>query len=541
MRRFTSALIFLLSLVLLPAPPAAAWLFGSSDTLVTIDGVRSSKDDFKRWWKFWREGDEPLPKNPDPFIDFLLLAREGERMELDKTPSFERATRVFIQSRALLLLKKEAVDDQIKITDEGVKAYYEEQYLPRWLVQRLEFDSEEAALKAWRELSDKTLTVDELLARQPDQGGPQSRGENWLRPSGIDQGWTDIFKQLAVGEVVDPEKHGKGPTLYHLKEIKGGDEEDFAKLKEEIKRDLWKVKEDELTLALLRELNKKYQVVVDQERIAALDINAADETFTDTVVISSSQQNVSEKQFMAVVRKLMDSRPYAAHAADNEERAASLKDETAGNILAQSLTNWEALDRHYEEKEPFKWEYQFNRNHRLVLALEELILLPQAKATEEEIKQYYETNIERYSQPTLVKYYVIDETQGPIDQIWADVIVGAKFADAVKKNIEGSVPTHEVPAGHLDPEFKTVVDKLTVGETSPIFTAEGKRVIIHLVSRTPSYPLPLERVKESVRSKVVKEKMEKVRKDYLDRIKSNSQIEVRKRSWKAIQKELGGA
>jgi hypothetical protein len=541
MRRFTSVLILLLSLALFPAPPAAAWLFGSNDTLVSIDGDRYNKDDFKRWWKFWKEGDDPLPKTPDPYIDFLLLAREGERMELDETPSFQRATRVFIQSRALLMLKQDAVDSQIKITDEDMKAYYEEKYLPRWLVQRLEFGSDEAALKAWQELSDKTLTVDELLTREPGQGGPQSRGENWLRPSSIDPGWAEIFKKLAVGGVVNPEEHGEGPTLYHLKEIKGGDEEDFAKLKEEIKQDFWKAKEDELTLSLLQDLKKKYQVEIDKERLAALEINAADETLTDAVVISSSQQNVTEKQFMAVVRRLMDSRPYAAHAANDEEQATSLKEETVNNILAQSLTNWEALDRHYEEKEPFKWEYQFNRNHRLILALEELILLPEARATEEEIKQHYEENIERYSQPTLVKIRIIDDTQGPIDQVWADVVVGTKFTDAVSKYFERSYPVQEVPANHLDPEFKTVVDKLAVGETSPIFTAEGKRVIVHLVERTPSYPLPLERVKESIRSRIVKEKMEKARKDYLDRIKSSSQIEVRKRPWKAIQKELGGA
>jgi hypothetical protein len=538
MRRFTPILILLVSLVLLPAASATAGFF-TDDTLVSIDGKNYTVDDFKRWWGFWNDDNSPLPKTPDPYIDWLLLSREGQRMDLDSSPGFKRQTRIFLQSRGLMMLKYDAVDSRIKVTDDAVKARYEEQYLPRWQVQRLIFKDDKAALAAWQEIKDGKVPVEEILARNAEKGGPASTNDVWLRPKGIDPGWADIFRKMKVGEVVDPSKHKNGAVLYYLKDQKGSDEEDFAKLREDIRKDLWREQENDLTKELLDGLKAKYHVKVNEERVEALNINAADDTYTDEPVITSDRQNVSEKQFMSVIRRLMNTREQAAHAASDEKAARDLKASTVDNIIAQSVTNWESLDRHFEEKEPFKWEYEFNYHHRLVQALEQRLFVPEAKVTDDEIKQYYQENIKRYTQPTLVKLYLIDETQGPIDQIWAEAATGVAFDKvAEKKGIK--LKALETPVNHLDPEVKPMVEKMVDGETSPIFTAQGVKVIAHLLERTPETPLPLDRVKSSIRSHLSSEKIRQSRSAYLDKIKSQSKIEIKQRQWKAIQKELGG-
>ncbi len=462
-------------------------------------------------------------------------------MDLANEPGFIRQTRIFLQSRTLLMLKNEAVDTQIKVTDAQIASRYDERFVPRWLVQRLQYKDEETAMAAWQELAQGSMKVDEVLARNAEIGGPVSTSENWVRPNEIDPGWTAIFKKTTVGTVVDPSEHEKGAVLYLLKEQKGGDAEDMAKFREEIQKSLWKEQEDALSWALLVELRKKYQVQIDEERLAALDINNTDmNSFSDAPVITTSQQNFSEKEFMAVMRRLMANRTQFSHVEQDEE-LLKLKKETANNIIAQSVTNWESLDRHYETKEPFKWEYEFNYNHRLILALEQRLFVPEAVVTEEEIKQHFQENIARYTQPTVVKLYIIDEKQAPIDQIWADVAVGKKFAQVAKQELGVNLAAQEVPANHLDPEVKVVVDKLVDGETSQIFIAQGIRVMAHLIERISERPLPLERVKESIRNTLWNKKITQVRKTYLDTIKSRSQIEVQQRKWKEIQKELGGA
>jgi hypothetical protein len=540
MQRMISILTFLVCLSLLPVTPAVAGWF-SDDTLVSIDGTKYSVADFKNWWKFWKEADEALPKTPDPYIDWLLLMQEGERMGLADDPGFKRQERVFLQSRGLLMLKYEAVDSQIKVTDEEVKARYEDRYLPRLMVQRLRFKDEGSAMAAWQELSDGTLSVDAFLARDAELSGFLGYGEGWMRPTDINAGWVEIFEKTAVGALVDPAGHNKGALLYHIKDRKAGDDEDFALFSKDIRHALWKEKEDQLTAKLLRELETKYQVKVDQERLAAIDINAAADSFTDEVVISTSKENVSAKQFMAVVRKLLASRPTAVAAQFDPAAAEDLKKETAQNIVAQSVTNWESLDRNFQGKEPFKSEYDFNYRHRLVSMLEQRLFVQNATATDEEVLQHYQDNLQRYTIPAQARLYIIDETQGQIDQIWADFAVGQPFQQVVKQHLGIDSKPVVAPINHLDPEIKAVVEKLVNGETSQIFRAQGIRVLVHLVERTPESPLSLERVKESIIAGMRREKFDKARTAYLESLKAHLPIEVKDGQWKSIQQELGGA
>ena len=537
MQRMKSLLVLLAFLMFLPVAPASAWLF--DDTLVSINGVDYSTDDFKTWWKFWKEDDSTLPPTPDPYIDWLLLSQEGKRMELDSDPAFQRQTRIFLQSRTLMMLKYDAVDSQIKVTDADVRARYEKEYLPRWEVLKLKFADQDAAMSTWQELADGKLTIENLFARDASQSGPVLKEGVLLRANGIDPGWAAIFQKTAVGTVVDPNQHGKGKVLYYLNAQKGADDEDFAKVSEEIRKDIWREQQNVLTRAMLSELRKKYQVKVDEERLAALDINAKDESLSDEPIISTSKQNFSEKDFMAVIRRLMAKRPTAGHAAADSGLASQLKAETVENMLAQYLTNWESLDRHYEEKEPFKDDYQFNYNHRLVLSLEQRLFAPDREVTDKEIEQYYKENIGRYTQPGLAKLFIIDETQKPIDQIWADVAVGKRFEQVLKEAPGPLIEAQDVPINHLDPEVKAVVDKMGVGETSQIFMAQKIRVMVHLVERTKEEPLPLEKVKQSIKTQIRKDKILQASKTYLDTLKSNTVIEVKPRQWKALQKELG--
>lgn len=519
--------------------PAAAW-FGDDDTLLTIDGGRYTGEDFKRWWGFWKEEGQELPETPDAYVDWLLLAREGERMELDSDPSFKRQDLVFLQSRTLLMLKYEVVDSQINVTDADLQAHYEKRYTPRWQVQRMNFPNPEAAAAAWQELQAGSLTVEELQARDSASGGPASVHENWVRPTGIDPGWLAIFEKTSVGDVIDPAEHEGGVALFYMKDTKGPDEEDFGKLRDQVAREVWKEQESRLTIALLDQLREKYEAKVDEERLAALDVNAAEDTFTDEVLISTSRQKLTEKQFMAMARREMSTRPGAAHSAFDEKEAGELKARVVGGFLAQNLTNWEAIDRHYEEKEPFKWEYDFQFRHRLTTFVENRLFTADTKVSDEEVKQHYENNLAKFTQPAMVKLYIIDDTLGPVDQIWADAVSGKDFARTLRQHFGRHVPGQEVPANHLDPEIKAVVDKLAAGETSQPFTAQGSRVVVHLIERIPERPLPLEMVNKTIHPRLMQEKIAEKRKAYLEVLRSGSKIEVKNRKWQAVRKELGG-
>jgi hypothetical protein len=540
MQKLISFATLLVCLTLVPGGALAGWF--SSDTLVTLNGTDYDKEEFKQWWKFWQEKDQKLPETPDFYVDWLLLKEEAERMDIANAPGFKRQERIFLQSRGLLMLKYEEVDSRIKVTDEQIQARYQERYVPRWLVQQLTFADEEAALAAWKQLDSGSLTVAELVGESDAEAGDApSAMERWLRPKLVDPGWAKIFQQTPVGQVVDPQLHQQGKQLFYIKASDAGGEDDLAAVREEIRKTLWREQEDQLTAKLLDELWDQYQVEIDRERLAALDLNAEDSSFGDAPVITTSKENVSEKQFIAVVRRLQQDRPAAMMALTDKEKAQDFKLETAKNIINQSVTNWGTLDRHFEKEEPFKSVYQFNYNYRLVKMLENQLFSLKAEPTEEELTELYQEKGKFYKVPAQVKLYILDETRGPIGKIWAEVAVGKPFTAAAKELLGHAPRAVETPLNHLDPQVREVVDKLAEGETSQLFEARGDRVLVHLVSRSPERTPPLEKIRDSLINGYQRESFDRARAEYLQQLKANARIDVNQKVWKSIRKELGGA
>ncbi len=81
----------------------------------------------------------------------------------------------------------------------------------------------------------------------------------------------------------------------------------------------------------------------------------------------------------------------------------------------------------------------------------------------------------------------------------------------------------QVPANHLDPEVKTVVSNLADGETSAIFTAQGVRVMVHLIKRTRETDVPFEHL-EMIAKDLNQKKVMVLEKDFLDTIRASSEI-----------------
>jgi parvulin-like peptidyl-prolyl isomerase len=241
------------------------------------------------------------------------------------------------------------------------------------------------------------------------------------------------------------------------------------------------------------------------------------------------------------MRRVLKTRPMLTSALQDEQATQDLKEEAAYNIIAQSVTNWESLDRRYEDREPFKSEYDFNYDHRLTLAVQQRMFSQKVEVAEDEIKQYYEQNKSRYSVPTQVELYIIDETQGPIDQVWADFAAGKSVDKVFQEYFEKPPKMQKVPANHLDPDVKAVVSNLSDGETSSIFTAQGIRVMVHLLKRSPETVIPFERVKDMISQDLQQKKIKSLEKDFLNKIRANSEIEIDQDEWQDVRKELGGA
>lgn len=535
MRELIRTLGLILALMLLATESPLAWPWGPK-TLVTINGENHTSEDFENWWANWKEKDTPFPDTPEPFIEWHLLAQEAISMELFREPTYQHKVETFLKVRTLLILKNEAVDSKIKIKDLDIKNRYEKEYVPRWRVKALYFNGEEQATQAFEKLTSGGLALSDLEQWPAANGGPSHFEERWLRPKDAPGAWRDVLGRMETGETAAPFEIPNGFAVLHIVEKKGPEPADLESLSQRIRKNIWDIRQAELTDELVRGLQEEYQVKVDRELLAELDPANVPEELLDKPLIMTKRGQVPVRVFVEQVRKEQGMRTRHGF---NKQETEALKERILGGIISQTLTSWAALDRHYEEKPPFKWVFRFYCQHRLIRELERRLFEPEAIVSDDEIAAYYQAHLAEFTRPETVNIAVLEDDAKLADKIWGEIIRGEDFFDVASKYYSRAVPVRELPFEHLDPVVKEVVSKLAKGEVSAPFEVSGRSTLVKLIDRKEARPLPLEMVRANISPRFQGEKCAALRADYVAQLKAKSDITVNENVWEAIKRELG--
>ncbi|MDD5757887.1 MAG: peptidylprolyl isomerase [Desulfobulbaceae bacterium] len=505
--------------------------------LATIDGQEYFADDYITWWTYWRDSEKQKPEGAQPFIDWMLMVREAERMDLASLPEFKHKIKVFLAARTLMLLKNEEIDSKIKLTDADIKRAYDLDYAPRRLVGALEFPTTEEATKFTEQHSGKALSLEQLqlMADEKPQPSFVLQQPQWLRPINTPAAWRPLLDQSLAGELRGPLPFGEKTAMLYVAETKAADDEDFAKKKETIKTDLRKRGEQRLTEALVQALKTKYHVKLNEEVLEKINLSKDSANELNQVLIESDRSTVTVGYFLEQSRRETD----ITHRLPADRAGQTMmKRRLANTMIANSLISWEALDRHYEEREPLLPTYQFYRQNRLVAEIENRAP-GDMQVSEAEIKTYYQTHLEEFKRPEMITGIMVEGNEPLIRKVWAESISGAELSKAAKDS--GATiavpPGVEVPLAHFSATAQEVLSSLKTGDMSQPFLDNGHSVVIKLNDRKAGAAAPLERVSNLIRGRIEAEKKAKRKQDLLDALKSRSTIIVNEDVWKKLVAE----
>ncbi len=522
--------------MLLGSADLQAWPWGKT-TLVTINHETFTTEDFQRWWEHWKEKDTPFPEDPEPFIEWHLLVQEAESMELYQEPAYRRKLDTFVKVRALMMLKNEAIDSKIKITDKDLWNRYEQQYCPRRHVRIMYFDEEARARQFYEELKTGRLALADMAEQAMTEKGVVSEHEQWLRPDNIHDSWLDILAGLTIGEVTQPLERGKGFVLLFLQEQKGPEKSDFDAIESNIRKKIRGEQQAELTKKLVRRLRKKYQVKVDEELFNSLDVENISEDILDRPLVTTNRMDVPVKFFMEQYRKERSMR--GALRLQKKDPWDFLKKNVLDRIISQTLTSWESLDRHYEKEPPFKWVYEFYCGHRLIKELQKRLFLPKTEFSDEEVTAFYNQHLDEFTGPAIVTIVVLEDDKKLADKIWAEIKRGEDFFQVVRKYYSRDIPVKSIPADHLNPAMRDIVEKLAKGEVSPPFDVEGHSSMVKLMDRKVTDAKPLSEVRKEIVERLQEEEPVRLQKDYVGKLQARSSILINDKAWKDLRQEYG--
>jgi hypothetical protein len=514
-------------------------------TLVTINGREYTDQDYRDWWMVWQEPGMEFFDSPREFIDFHLLAEQGRQMEYHLTPGFQRKVEVFLKVRALAALKNEEVDTKVKISEEQIRAYFNKNYAPIWSLQILTYAEQGKAAEVFEILQGFNgqkagrLVFADQAGVKPEDGGPLYYEEVSVYPAAIAKApngdkWLQVLAPLDKGFVAEPFilEGTDNYIVLRLDDISAPTEENFAKLHGAIEKELSKGERDRLSGQLLTRLRAKYHVKVDEDLLQTLTLAGEyqPEFLAQPVVEIDGGLSLSVEALLFNVKQQQELR----YSLSEDE----LKRLVVGFYISNTLTDQEALGRHYEEKPPIKSVYEFfiNNNLRKFLYAG---LRARVVVKEEEVQAYFDNNRAEYTKPDKISYVMLEGSQGQLDEIGRTLAQGADFYDQARDNsLDAEIKTVEADALPLG--LADILRQLRKGETAP-FSYQGRPAMVRLVDRVAGKVASIDEVRSKIEESLRQKKYLVVEAEYLAKARALADVKVNARVWNKLKKEYNNA
>jgi peptidyl-prolyl cis-trans isomerase C len=202
--------------------------------------------------------------------------------------------------------------------------------------------------------------------------------------------------------------------------------------------------------------------------------------------------------------------------------------------IVKRLLMEEAKKESVEKDKDFQDRLTDIREQLLIESLLKKKVTTNINPSEEQLKEYYEKNKEKFKTGQEVDTrQILVKTEKEAKEIRAKLDKGEDFSDLAKKfsidpsarNTGGAIGYHA--KGTLMPEYEAVAFKLTkVGQISPPFKTQlGYHIIQLLGIKQPAFT-PYEEVKEFIKQRIVQERQNDVLEKYVTDLKAKAKITI---------------
>jgi hypothetical protein len=337
-----------------------------------------------------------------------------------------------------------------------------------------------------------------------------------------------MLQDKSAGSFVGPMQSGDKFMLLYLVDLRPGSEKDFAHKKKAIHNDIFSKRQRELTNKLLERLKKIYNVKINKDLLAEIDLITPKKENWDKVLVTSDLSSVNVGYFIEQCRR--EQKVLAKQSERGKQMQASLKRRAMSAMISNSLVDWAVADRHYEEQAPFKWEYQFYRQGSLIKLLQKR-MNDSSAVTGEVAQTYYNDHQSEFRSADMAKISLVHGNEDEINRLW-----GAGMASGELSKTE--MPHTLVPLQHLSEAVRDTISQLTLNDISSPFKDGGKFALVQLYERQPGRLAPFPQVRNGILAKLKKENNKRLRDEFIMKLRQRSSIKINDDVWQKIRTEF---
>ena len=511
---------------------ASAWnLWNDPDPLLTINDQEYQTEDYLNWWREWRE-DNQLPSSPDAYIDWLLLSNEAEQMQLQDQPSYQKKIQTFLKVRSMMLLKKEEINDKVtKPDNETLHQYYLQNYTPHWQLQSVTFRNQtdlEQFIAAGAAAPDSS-TEDILAGLATATSDYVLSSPVWERPNRLPAQILDILRETQNMRFSAPYPWKDTWQVIEILATEQASDDEFTQLRNTLEQQHLKQQRTDLTAQLLQQLKKKFPVDINTELLATIQDEELPEEQAQQTVMELLSHKITAAELQSAAKKQYDS---LSPQQKMKTPFAQKLQQVIGAIISQNLVDAEALDRHYEQRPPFKSTFDFYRGHRLIRELERQLIQPEVQSvTPEAVKEAYEKYKVQLSGPVLVEI-VRGETKDSdlAVQLHAHLRQGEDFSRIMAVLGHKNSKSEKLPLQHLSEPVQEVLNTLKPGQAEMVAEA-GNFIFIQLVKAPQQEIVAFDDIKDVLEGELKREAFLKRKQAIVQQLRQRSTIVINQEQW----------
>ena len=527
------------------ASPARADLplVGGKPVLARINGEPLTLEEFERSLAGIHTGtaDNTRRSLPHPsqllerLINAKLILQEARNIGLDELPEVQRAEKAFEEETLRGMLYGYHVRNILKPDPKEVEKRYRDAVKEVKMISVL-FDKEEDAKRLESDVKASGRFEEparKMISEKAAQGSVEGQ---YLKFSSLSPEVAKAVSLLKKGEVSPLIPIGKQFSLLKLEDIRYP--QDKA-ARERAEKEALQAKRVSSLKKYTEGLRKKY-VKIDQKALDNLDFESEESAFeklrADGRVLATvkGEKPVTVGNLATTLEKKFF---HGAERAAEKKKINRMKEQVLEEILNRRVTLLEAKKQRLERTKYFKGKAQENRNDVLFGAFVQKVIAPDVKVGEEELKEFYQAHIGEYTFPEMVRVDgLLFSDKKTAEEAIEKVRKGADF-QWLRANAEGQVDPAkggtllEFKAQLLDattlPEgVRKAISGAAPGEYRLYADPGNAYYVLDLLERFPSKPMPLETVKGALEKKVFAETLQRVLRDWEEKLRKASDVKI---------------
>ncbi|MGA1796408.1 MAG: peptidylprolyl isomerase [bacterium] len=482
----------------------------------------------------------------DQIIAYLLLAEEAKKKGASQGPEFEEQLEMMKEQQLANFFYNREVEDKAELTDKDIEKMIPASDKYKVNFQQILVNTKEDAADILKTLQKEPdfnkLAKVRSKAKNASKGGQIGYvipNTGYFEGELSDEDEKKIFR-LKDGEVSEPIKTRQGYAIFKAVSRKELTEQEMESRKNYLRYKFQKTKLDEVRDSLLDRLRSKAKIELNDKNIKKLEkSDKINEASLKLVVATVNGKEILLKEILPPQRPEYGYQMNSPYLKQPEFLKNIINEKVNSELFLE-----EAKRLKYDQNEEFKRTFELLKNG-LVGQTYAMEYVKDVKVTDEELKEYFETNRERFKEmPERIRVrHVLVPDEEQAKEILAKIKAGGDFEKLAE---EFSIcPTAKnggdlgyFSRGRMAPLFEEAAFKLKKGEVSDVVRTNFGFHIIKMEDHKQAGASSLSDVRYEVEQIVQFQKRDKKIQDLIAKLKSKASITTNQEALKKYQSSL---